>query len=187
MSLLPRIRLLLARRPWIYWTFVALIAATGAAVVGGAVRGVNAQRGEWGTARTVWVASGDVAAGDVIDAESRSYPLAMVPHSAIDQLPAASVARHRLGDGEIIVSSDITVDGPVALIPEGWLAVPVANAPPGYRPGDEVSLLADGVAVTDGVVVSADEAAIMVAVPAADAAAVGAAALSGSLIIALAP
>ena len=186
MALLPRIRSLLARRPWIYWSFVAVLAAAGAAVVGGAMGAVDARRAEWGTTRTVWVARHALAPGDAIDAEPRSYPLAMVPRTAVMTVDAGAVARHPLAAGEVIVGSDLGAQGAVALIPAGWLAVPVANAPVVYRPGDEVSLLADGAVLSSGVVVDVDESAVMVAVPAPDAPGVGAAALAGTLVIALA-
>ena len=66
MSLLPRVRLALARRPWLYWLCVAVCAAVVWFSVAAAQERVSAARDSWGTTRTVWVTTGEVAAGEAV-------------------------------------------------------------------------------------------------------------------------
>ncbi len=192
MNPLARARHLLARRPWIYWAVVAAFAATAAWSVLAALDGVDGARRAWGEGRTVLVAADDIAPGDAIadHVEAATRPAPVVPDAALRELPDDAVARQHVAAGEVLVGPDVAPRaGPQALIPPGWLGVAVAEAvPSGARPGDRVRAVSSGVVVaTDGLVVDAGEAALVVAVPAGDAAAVAAGSTAGDLTLLLVP
>lgn len=167
MSLSPRLRRLVARRPWIQWVLISVFAVAVAASVGDAVAELERERHEWGTSVPVWIASRNVAAGDPIAAERAEIPAAVRPDGAIDGVDGA-IARQAIGRGEIVVELDVmTADGELALAPTGWLVVPVEESPPsGATLGERVQVASDGFVLADeGLVVGFVEGATLVAVP----------------------
>ena len=122
---LAMVRRVLARRPWIYWTIVAAVAAAGAIATASVLRGVDDERARWGDTAAVLVATRDVAAGEPLAGliAERRYPMAMIPAGAVESVEAGAAARHRLGAGEIVVDVDVAATtAPRSLIPRGWLA-----------------------------------------------------------------
>jgi hypothetical protein len=192
MNPLARLRHVLARRPWLYWLGVAVIAmAIGLAAVRAAAS-VDDARARWGTTRDVAVATADLAPGDPLagHAELRSRPLPMVPAGAVTELAADARARQHVSVGEILVAPDLVPSAaPQALIPPGWSAVAVAEAvPSGAAVGDDVAAASGGVVVAqEGIVVGQREDAILVAVPDDDAAAVAAASAAGDVSLLIRP
>jgi hypothetical protein len=192
MNPLARARHVLARRPWLYWLGVAVLAA---AAAWGAARGassVDAARRSWGTPRDVVVATADLAPGDAlagrVDVRSRPHP--MVPDGAVTRIDPAARARQHVSAGEILVRADVVATAsPQALIPFGWAAVPVSEAvPSGAAVGDRVAAASGGAVVAAaGVVVGRSADAVLVAVPVEVAAAVAAASASGELSLLLQP
>jgi hypothetical protein len=182
MFVLPRLRLLLARRPWLYWLCAASCAAIAAGGVA-AARGAAADaRKVWGDTREVWVTTADVATGAVLLPEQRSYPVAMVPPDAVATWPAAAIAAHPLADGEVVVAGDLAGDG---AIPSGWVAflVPVAHDT-GWVVGTHTALFAAGSDLCDGVITATPADAIEVAVPPSCAATVSMFTAGGELVLA---
>jgi hypothetical protein len=192
MNPLARARHVLARRPWLYWLGVAVLAA---AAAWGAARGaasVDAARRSWGTPRDVVVATADLAPGDGLAGrvEVRARPGPMVPDAALTRVDGAARARQHVSAGEILVRGDVAATaGPQSLIPAGWAAVPVSEAvPSGAAVGDGVAVVGGGaVLAAAGVIVGHSAEAVLVAVPAAEAAAVAAASASGELSLLLQP
>ncbi len=166
MHLLPRIRLLVARRPWIYW--LAIVAVAGVAGLGAAraLAAVDAARQSWGEQVTVWVATADISPGRTIRAESRRVPRAVVPTDAVAQLPAQAVARQRLGTGEMITSADVSASGTAGLLPDGWVALVVPSSVAHFGVGDHVNIYSGDQLISNGSVVDTSETEVMVAVPA---------------------
>ena len=192
MSVLARLRQLLAHSPWIYWVVVAALALVAAVAVSRTAAGVEAARREWGESRPVVVVTVDVAAGAVLDGVVRraDVPAPLVPPSAVEELPDGATARHDLAAGEIVVAGDVSATGgPQALIPSGWLAVPIAEVvPSGVRPGDQVQVASGGVVLADeGVVVAGADGVTLVAVPARSAAQVAHAASAADAVLLLTP
>ena len=190
MNPVARVRHVLARRPWLYWVAVLLLAATAGLVVADAAAGVEAARRSWGTTRPVVVATVDVVPGQLLadHVEVRNRPAPMVPAGAVAELPPAAAARQRIAAGEMVMAHDVSAtDGPQALMPDGWRAVPVAElVPSGAAVGDEVTAASGGVVLADeGVVVAALADGVLVAVPADVAAQVAHAAASGELTLML--
>ncbi len=101
MNPVARVRHVLARRPWLYWLAVAVLAAIAGLVVADAASRVDGARRAWGTTRPVVVATVDVAPGTALDgvSEVRQLPAPMVPDGAVTELPAAATARQRLAAG----------------------------------------------------------------------------------------
>ncbi len=185
-----RLRHVLARRPWLYWCAVAVLAAGIAVVAASAVAGVDDARRAWGATRSVVVAVADLAPGDALTGrtELRAHPAPMVPPSALAEIPPGAIARQRIAAGEVLVELDVAAGHlPVALVPPGWRGVPVAEpVPSGAVVGDHVVAASGGAIVADdGVIVGRAESTVVVAVPAADAPAVAAAANAGDLTLLL--
>lgn len=136
-------------------------------------------RNSWQTTRTVWVATSDLAPGDELRVERREVPAAVAPPSAIDDVPAAAVARQRVAGGEVIVDADVTsAIGPAALAEPGTAVVGIAtDSIGGVAIGVDVQVVAEGVVLADrGRVVATGDQSIFVAVDPHVAAAVAAAA-----------
>lgn len=184
------LRRFLVRRPWIYWSVVALAAAGAVTSVLDHADRIDDERRAWGTQRVVWIAAADLAPGDALDVERREVPAAMVPPGALDHHPGALVARQRVGAGEIVHELDVVApDGPRAMTPHGWLVVPVLESPAsGARLGDRVLVVADGLVLADdAVVVGAHADATLVAAPGDRAASIPAAADAGRVTLLLVP
>lgn len=150
MRLFPRLRLLLARRPWLYWLVVGLCAAIVWLSVAAAADGVEAERARWGTSQRVWVTESAVAAGSPVVAVARDYPLAMVPTAAVTAAPNG-VAAHDLAAGEVVVQGDVAAADRLA--PADWLvfAIPAAHGPE-IVTGDTVAIFGSGQWWCDGIV-----------------------------------
>ena len=190
MLVFVRVSQRLARSPWMYWLLVAAVAVLAAALVARAMAGVDAARDTWGEARAVFVATADIAPGERIagSARQRDLPRPVVPPSAVGELEPAAVARQSIRAGEVIVRHDVAAaGGPQALIPQGWIAVPVAESvPSGARPGDRVRVAAAGAELApDGVVVGTAPGIVLVAVAADRAAPLAQASASGDAVVML--
>jgi SAF domain len=192
MNLVARVRHVLARRPWLYWLAVLLLAAIAGLVVADAAARVDAARRAWGVTRPVVVAVADIAPGDVLDdvTDVRALPEPMVPVDAVSDLPAEATARQRIAAGEILTAHDVApTAGPRSLIPDGWRAVPVAEpVPSGVAVGDDVAMASGGIVVAgEGVVVGTLADGVLVAVPADVAAQVAQASATADLTLLLKP
>lgn len=163
MSLLPRLRMAFARRPWLYWLIVGACAVAVWLSVTSAAAQVARERDAWGSTRTVWVASGPVAAGTVVRASVADYPAAMVPPSAASSLPAGAVATRSIAAGEVVVAADLAVDG---LVPADWVvfAVPLDGSP-ALVVGDAVTVFGSGQLWCEGMAAAIGEVTVEIAVP----------------------
>jgi hypothetical protein len=163
MRWLPRIRMLLARRPWLYWLLVGLIGVCVVAAVAAAMADVRRQRDSWGQAATVLVATRDVAVGEPLAGAvtSRDVPRAVLPPSALTTLSPDATATQQVAAGEIVVHVDVANErGPLALVPSGWLAIDVPRpdhaldtARPLFEIGDSAVVLADGSIIADDAII----------------------------------
>lgn len=185
MSVLPRLRLLLARRPWLYWLIVSACAVAVWLSVTSAQAQLTRERDRWGTTRAVWVASGPVAAGENLQVTTNDYPIAMVPPSAVSSLPADAVAARSMVAGDIVVAADVAVDG---LVPADWVvfALP-ANGTPALIFGDAVTVFGSGQAWCDGMVARVGDVTMEVAVPTDCAASMSAQLALGAIVLARHP
>ena len=192
MHVAARIRHVLARRPWLYWLAILVVAAAAATVAADAGAAVDDARRAWGRTRPVVVARVDLEPGDPLagGTTTRSLPVPLLPPSAVDEVASGAVARQHLGAGEVVVAADVAASGsPQALIPPGWSAVAVAEVvPTGAAIGDRVTAVADGVVLaSDGRVVGHVGDAVLVAVPDDDAPALAAASAAGGAALVLRP
>ena len=163
MSILPRLRLLFARRPWLYWLIVGMCAVAVWWSVANTQAEVARERDSWGATRNVWVASGPVAAGEVVQATGNDYPIKMVPASAVSSLAADAVAARSITAGAVVVAADVAVDG---LVPADWVvfAVPADGAPT-LIAGDAVIVFGSGQAWCEGLATTVNDAMVEIAVP----------------------
>ena len=188
--LIARLRVLLARRPWIYWAAIAVVVALVASSAWAAAERVEAARRSWGEERTAWVARGRIRPGAVIQAEARLLPTAAVPAGALDEDPTGRTALQHVGDGEVVTDVDVGdgSDGPLALLPPRWEAVAVPTDPARLpaAPGDHVAIYSHGERLSaDGIVLEALDGVVTVAVAPGDAAAVALAAREQSAVLSL--
>lgn len=174
-----RVRIFLARHPLWYWLAVAALAIAVAALAHDRAARVDRARHEWGSARRVIVADGDHEPGDALRISAVELPIAAVPPSALEALPADARLRQRVAAGEIIVATDIAgTDGPASRATPGTVVVGIVD--PTVLPdeiGVAVRIVADGVVLADrGSIVEVRGEVAFVAVAADRAAAVAAAA-----------
>jgi hypothetical protein len=192
MSIAARLRLGLARSPWLYWAIVAALAGTAGLLVLRAASGVDAARESWGDTKHVLVARQSIEPGAPLEGSvsRRDVPSPVVPVDAVGDLDAGSVARQRIAAGEIVVHHDVSASAaPQSLIPDGWLAVAVSEpVASGAAVGDTVSVATGGIVVAaDGLVVGIVGEALLVAVPAGEAAQVAQAASTGDVAVLIRP
>ncbi len=153
MLLLPRLRLALARRPWLYWLFVASCAGLVWSLLAAGQADLAQQRRQWGETRRIWIAAGEIAAGAPIRTTARDYPLAMLPPSAVAEDPSDSIAIRSIAGGEVIVATDVSGVGDA--VPGDWVVFAVArNGTPTAHVGDGVVLFGSGQRWCDGGVVA---------------------------------
>lgn len=183
MLLLPRLRLALARRPWIYWLFVTACALIVWSTLSASQAELAEQRRRWGETRRVWVASVDIAPGDLVHSLARDYPIAMVTASAIDDEPIGVIATTSIAAGEVLVDSDIhnTADD----LPSEWVVFALDREDtPALHPGSTVVVFGSGQRWCDGVVVVVNVEAVEIGVPPTCADAVSAQVADGVVVLA---
>ncbi len=191
MRWMSRMRMTVARHPWIHWAFVALLATAIGGSIAIGLAGVRREREAWGMTRTVLVATRAIVPGEpVVDAvEPRDVPVALVPAAAVATVDAAATAIRFVGVGEMLVAPDIVArPGPGAVLPDGWLAIDIADVdnPSLFAVGDSAVVLAGGRAIAaHAVVVAVTGTDVVVGVSARDAGAVADAANQRSAVIAL--
>ena len=179
-----RMRLLLARRPWIFWCAVVLVAATAAWAVRAAVAAADRERRRWGASRTVWITDGPVARGEPIATVARSVPVAVVPDDAVEAAPT-ELAAHPLGSGEIVVTSDLAH---APLPPSDAVVIAIERRlTPLVLEGDGVILIGGEVVLCNGAVARADDEVVEVLVSSSCAASASRHLLDGSIVMARAP
>ncbi len=183
------LRRILVKRPWIHWALVAIAAAGAAGSMLERTDRVDAARDAWGETRRVWVATAAHAPGDALVVEGRDVPAALVADGALEHVDGL-VARQHIAPGEIVDRVDVAApDGPQAITPPGWLAVPVTESPAsGASIGDRVLVVTDGVVVSaDAVVVGHHGEATLVAVPSGEGHVVAAGAADRGVTLLLVP
>lgn len=185
MHLLASIRWWLVRARWPVWGALAAVALIAGWMTGRHVTALDEARRSWGETRAVWVSVADIEPGESLKAQRRDYPAAVVPARAITSPPAVAVARQRLAAGQILTDVDVSPAGPAALIPDGWIAVPVADESGSFRPGDSLVAFADGRQIAAGVVVASSAQHVTIAVPAPDAAVLAGAVAEGRVSLGL--
>lgn len=182
----PRLRLALARRPWIRWGAIVAIALVVGATVHDRLERVDTARAAWTETRSVRVAAGDHLPGDVLMVDTIELPLAAIPASAAPDLDTGTVARQRIAEGEIVVAADVSNGGgPAATADDGTVVVPVSDPLViSTDVGVAVAIYSDGIVLAaTGTVVHVDADVVFVAVDPADAPLVAAAAQSRSASI----
>ena len=183
MLLLSRLRLALARRPWVYWLFVACCAAIVWSTLAANQAKLDDQRRRWGETRRVWIASVDIAPGDVVRSVARDYPIAMVAESALNEQPVRVIATTSISAGEVLVAADI--DEAANVLPPDWVVFALAsNDTPMLHEGNAVAVFGSGQRWCDGVVVAFGDDTIDVGVPSTCADAVSVQVASGTLVLA---
>ena len=186
MILLARVRLVLARHPWLYWIAVAALAGIVTIGIVDAMAKVDAARQSWGTHQAVWTAAGGIEPGALITAQRTEVPTAVVPGDAVNASPVNAVAKQHISAGEIVTTADVALTGTAGLITDGWVAFAVPQSVAHFAAGDHVDVYTTDRLISHGAVVEAGDSDVMVAVPSDAAPAMAAALQSGAVTIALA-
>ncbi len=163
MSLLPRLRLAFARRPWLYWLVVACCAA----LVWGQLAAVRTRaetdRASWGASRLVWVAVDDANPGEPIAVEQRRAPLAMVPSTILSDLPDLPIAARSVVAGQMLTPPDVATEHTP---PRDWVTFSVPlDGTPTLHDGDAIAVFAVGRRLCDGMVGLGTDVTVEFAVP----------------------
>jgi len=184
MLLLSRLRLALARRPYLYWLFVAGCAAIVWSHLASSAAKLDDQRQRWGETRRVWIATTDIAPGDLVHSVARDYPIAMVPSSAIDAAPAGAIAITPIAAGEVLVATDVAASTGQTL-PSDWVVFALdGEDSPALRAGSAVVVFGSGQRWCDGMVAAVNDDTVEVAVPATCADALSIQVAAGAVVIA---
>lgn len=182
MHVAARARLVLARRPWIYWVVVAALALLVALGVNERIAAIDAARDGWGTTRTVAVATRQLEAGDRLVAHLVELPSAVVPDAALTEIAEGRRVRQRVAPGEVVTRVDVTArPGPASLAEPGTAVVAMSDPlARGIVTGIAVRVVADGLVLAErATVVDVVDEVIFVAVVDHDAPSVAAAARQG--------
>jgi len=147
MWLLPRLRLALARRPWLYWLLVGAAAALTWWRVAALHDDAERARASWGTAVEVWVVATDTPHGQPVAASRRALPTAAVPVAALREFEPDAVAARDLVAGAVLLPADLVGD---AAPPAGWVVVVVGARAPHLAVGDTVTVFVGGRRLCDG-------------------------------------
>ncbi len=179
---IARARIFSARHRWLYWSIVALLAATAGGAAQRQLAAVDAERAAWGDTVHVFIASRDLSPDEIIAVDVVSIPVAMVPSAALTTLPDDVRLRQRVTAGEILTDADITAaSGPAASATAGTAVVAVID--PLARSvvvGLEVRVSSEGVVLADdAMIVSVVDDVVYIAVAERDAPMVAAAAHAG--------
>jgi len=155
MHVVARARLVLARRPWVYWAVVAALASTLALAVDARLTSLDEARRSWGSTRTVLVADRPLEPGDALDVHPVDLPVAAVPPGALDDLPGDAQLQQRVGIGEVLTELDLTaVPGPAARAPTGTVVVALTDPlSRGVSIGLKVQVAADGLVIAESATV----------------------------------
>jgi len=182
MHVAARARLVLARRPWIYWAVVATLSIAAAGAVHAEMSSIDTERNSWGTTRSVLVARRQLEPSDPIEADLVALPIAALPNAALTQLPVGAEMRQRVAAGEVLTELDVASRGGPAALAEPGTAVVALSDPlaRGVVAGLHVQVAAEGLVVaTAAVVTGVVDDVIFVAVSEVEAPTVAAAAQQG--------
>lgn len=141
---LLRARLLLRRRPLLWWLSVLGLSLVVGITVDGSLSRAEADARRFGPPVDIVVARVDLAAGAVAGpatVELRPWPESLVPAGTLRQVPDDRVVTQAVLAGEPVVAARV---GAGALVPAGSraLALPTGPGALGVRAGDRVDLLA---------------------------------------------
>jgi Flp pilus assembly protein CpaB len=194
-----QVRLFVARRPLLHWLLIGLAAALTGAFVYSRAAAADAARGQWGSARTVVVATRDLPAGHRVapgDLRRQRWPVALVPPDARASLDEGVVIATPVAAGQPVLGRDLGRGdaGPVAatLAPgRRAVTIPVGDLSPPVVIGDRVDLVAAGagpgaaVVARGATVVEVRERAVVVAVTADELADVAGGIVGGTVVVAV--
>lgn len=190
-----RIRLLFARRPWLYWAVVGVVCVVVTLAVTAMVRHGTAPARSLGRLVAVPVAARAVALGAVVgedDVSWRRLPAGVLPDGPVEESPVGRTVVVPVVAGEVLLASKFApagLSGVAALLPAGAraLAVPVVAGNPSVQRGDRVDLLAEGqVLSADAVVLDVNAEVVTIAVVADEAPRVAQALSTGVVTLSLA-
>jgi hypothetical protein len=182
MHVAARARQFLARRPWVYWAFVAALAATLAVGVNDQLTALEEERRNWGSTRSVLVADRSLEPDGPIEAHAVDLPVAAIPPGALDNLPDGAQLHQRVDIGEVLTELDLTaVPGPAGRAAPGTVVVALSDPlSRGVTIGLKVQVAADGLVIAESAtVVEVTDDVIFVAVDASAAPMVAVAAQQG--------
>jgi len=197
------------RRPWVYWSVVAIAAATTSLVVASMVAEGQRRVEAWEPTGPVAVAARELVPGTALTEEDlrwESRPRVALPAGTVDRATnvVGRVVIARMFPGEAVLRSRLGPDGLAgltALVPPGSAAIvlPGSTRPPRVQLGDAVDLYAapgparsvegagEVVAKHALVIDTAPDGAITVAIHQGEVAQVTPLLLDGSLVVALVP
>lgn len=204
----PSAMLALRRRPRLWWALVVVLALGVGAAVSSATSRAEEARQAWGEVTAVVVATEAVDAGAPLTPAAlriEERPVALVPSSALTEVPVDRVAGAPILAGEVVVAERLAGEGlrgAAALLPPGTRAVAVPaerGLTPPVAVGDRVDVVValggdeaqrggapPGFTLVEAaLVVDVSEEAVTIAVPRGDTARVAVALGTGAITLAL--
>ena len=182
-------RSFLARHRMVYWLAVAAISLTLALTAAAQQRRLEAARRAWTDSTAVWVTTAAHAPGDRLAVQRQVLPRAAIPDDALIDDPGSAVVLRALHRNEIVTVDDLGAST-AALADDGSRIVAVAadERTIDVVVGDRVDVIAAGVVLAiGGVVTSTSAQQVSVAVAEHVAAAVASAAHDATAVLVLRP
>lgn len=160
MRWLARLRLIVARHPWLRWGFVALPALVVGITVTTSTADMDQRRRAWGELRPVVVARQTLAPGDRVlddDVIVEDRPVALIPVNALSDMTFLTTDTRLwqwVAAGEVLTSHDVTGrSSPSARLPPGTRGLVVGSGGLPVEVGDVVELVIDAERVGTATVV----------------------------------
>ena len=201
MRWLARVRRQHARRPWLRWMAIGMVALVVTATVAQSLGSLDDQRSAWGERHSVWVARRTMAPGHMVSPDDLvldERPLALLPDAPLAppaEVPPGARTWQWVAAGEVLVIHDLTATAsPAARLPPGTRGVVVPSSALPAGPGDRVEVAIDGATVARATVIDTltdrhsgrGDAAVLVAIPERHAAQVAWAVAEGRVVMMLA-
>jgi hypothetical protein len=150
MRWLPRLRLVFARRPWLYWAIAGTLTACAWWQVSALHADARRARDSWGATVTVWVSLADTPPGTPLSVERRAYPARVVPDGALVDTDPPHVAARRVAAGAVLVPADVADGG---ALPASWVVFTVpSDGTPALEQDDDIAVFSVGRRLCDGTV-----------------------------------
>lgn len=138
----PNLATRLVRRPVLYWSLAAVLAAVTAITVDRTISAAEELRGAYGDTLEVVITTAPITSGEVLkgSTERRVFPIGLVPTDALNDLAEETTASRNISQGAVLTSQDINA-GDDLHPDQAAVAIPLSPSTPPLSPGQGVLIV----------------------------------------------